>query len=83
MVDESRERLPHILIKDTAVSNMYTRPLGGPGSPPNLPPRNRQNHAKYLIAQLAAIQEQEQEIVTHQKAIGLDAGWGHVYFLRE
>ena len=76
MVDESRERLPHILIKDTATTNRYTRPTGGGGSGSDLPPRNRKNHAKQLLAQLVAIQEEEPDIVSQQKALGLDAGWG-------
>jgi len=76
MVDESRERLPHILIEDTAATNRYTRPTGGSGSGLNLPQRNRQRHAEQLLAQLAAIQEEESDVVSQQKAIGLDAGWG-------
>lgn len=76
MVDESRKRLPHILIKDTASTNRYTRPTGGSGSGLNLPQRNRQSHAEQLMDQLASIQEQESSIVSQQKSIGLDAGWG-------
>jgi hypothetical protein len=76
MVDESRERLPHILITDTAATNRYTRPTGGRGSGLNLPQRNRQRHAEQLLDQLAAIQDEEPTVVSQQKAIGLDAGWG-------
>lgn len=76
MVDDSRERLPHILIKDTVTTYMYTRPTGGSGSGLNLPQRNRQSHAEQLLNQLALIQEEESDAVSQQKAIGLDAGWG-------
>ena len=76
MVDENKERLPHIFIKDTATTNRYTRPTGGGDSVSNLPHRNRRDHAEHLLAQLATIQEEESEIVSKQKAIGLDAGWG-------
>lgn len=76
MVDESRKHLPHILVTNTAVTSMYTRPPSGSSSSPTLPPRNRHNHASYLITQLEAIKNQESDIVAHQKAVGLDAGWG-------
>jgi len=76
MVDERRERLPHILIKDTAATHRYTRPTGGSGSELNLPNRNRQTHAEQLLSQLASIREEESDVVSQQKAIGLDAGWG-------
>ncbi len=76
MVDVSRGRLPHILIKNTAVTNMYTRPPGGRGANLKLPERNRQNHAAHLLAQLEEIQKKESDIVSYQKSIGLDAGWG-------
>ncbi|HFD86703.1 MAG TPA: S8 family peptidase, partial [Gammaproteobacteria bacterium] len=76
MVDESRERLPHILIKDTATANRYTRPARRITSRSNFPQRNRQSHAEQLLDQLASIQEEESSIVSQQKAIGLDAGWG-------
>ncbi|MCF6262970.1 MAG: S8 family peptidase [Xanthomonadales bacterium] len=76
MVDVSRGRLPHILIKDTAVTHMYTRPLGGGRLSLNLPERNRQSHAEHLLTQLNEIQEKEADLISYQKAIGLDAGWG-------
>jgi len=76
MVDESRERLPHILIKDTATANGYTRPARKIESKSKFPQRNRQSHAEQLLNQLASIQENESDVVSQQKAIGLDAGWG-------
>lgn len=76
MVDESRERLPHILIRDTATANRYTRPARPITSRSNFPQRNRQSHAEQLLDQLASIQEEESNVVSQQKAIGLDAGWG-------
>ena len=76
MADDRTERLPHIHIKGTAKSEGYTRPRGGRGPNFNLPSRNRQDHANNLLKQLADIQEEESNLISKQKALGLDAGYG-------
>ncbi len=76
MAEERRERLPHILLRDTAETQQYTRPAGGSGAHLKLPPRNRQAHAAALLRQLELTRKEETTIVAQQKAIGLDAGWG-------
>ncbi len=72
MAEDNRERLPHILIRDTATTNTYTRPKGGSGSGLITPSRNRTDHANQLINQIEIIQEQELEFIAEQKAFGLD-----------
>ena len=77
MVDGSRDRLPHIFVRDTATTERYTRPSrGGGGNEIRLPARDRQQHAEKLLDQLAKIQEKESNVVSQQKAIGLDVGHG-------
>ena len=66
MADERRERLPHILIKDTATTRRYTRPTGGTSSGLNLPSRNGQTHAEPLN-QLTSIQEEDQTLSRNKK----------------
>ena len=76
MDDKRKDRLPHIFIKDSVTTSRYTRPLSGGDSGFNLPSRIRKNHAEQLLSQLATIQQEEPNVVSQQKAIGLDAGWG-------
>lgn len=76
MAEESKDRLPHILVRDTATTSRYTRPPGGSGTALNLPQRNRAQHADHLIRQIEQAQEQEASIIQEQKAFGLDAGNG-------
>ena len=76
MAEDNRERRPHILIRDTATSTNYTRPLSGSGSGINTPARNRTDHANYLLNEIQRVQAQETGIVNEQKAFGLDVGNG-------
>ena len=76
MPEESKERLPHLLVRDSASTDRYTRPKGGSGSHLNIPPRNRTQHAEHLIRQIEQAQAQETNIINEQKAFGLDAGNG-------
>ena len=76
MADDRTERLPHFHIKGTAKSEGYTRPIGGGGPDFDRPPRDRQDHAEKLLNQLADIQEEESNLISKQKALGLDAGYG-------
>jgi len=77
MVDNRRERLPHLLLSGAATNSPYTRPrrkIDTPGFA--LPQRNRQAHAGQLLNQLNQIQQQESRLIGDQKAFGLDAGNG-------
>lgn len=76
MPEESKERLPHLLVRDSASTDRYTHPKGGSGSHLNIPPRNRTQHAEHLIRQIEQAQAQETNIINEQKAFGLDAGNG-------
>ena len=71
------ERLPHIFIKNTAISSRYTTPSsGGGGGETNTPQRNRQSHAQQLLNQVEQIQQQEPELIQEQKAFGLEVNNG-------
>ncbi len=76
MAEESKDRLSHLLVRDTAATNRYTRPQSGSGAGLNLPQRNRAQHAERLIQQIEQAQKQEANIIQEQKAFGLDAGNG-------
>ncbi len=77
MAEDRRDNLPHILVRDTATSDNYTRPKsGGGGSEVNTPQRNRAIHANQLISEIERAREQETEIIEEQKAFGLDSGNG-------
>lgn len=77
MVEESKNRLPHLLVRNTATTTPYTKPRrkiesGGL----KIPQRDRKAHAERLISQIAQGQEREADIIREQKAFGLDAGNG-------
>lgn len=76
MAEDRRDRLPHILVRNTATSNSYTRPKGSRGPEINTPERNRTVHANQLISKIEEAQEQEAGIIEEQKAFGLDVGNG-------
>jgi hypothetical protein len=76
MAEPSKNRLPHLLVKDTATTSRYTSPRDGRGPGLNLPLRNRAQHAEHLIRQIEQAREQEANIIQAQKAFGLDAGNG-------
>ncbi|MGH8660116.1 MAG: S8 family peptidase [Gammaproteobacteria bacterium] len=73
MPDGSRERLPHILVTNTARTERFTSPRSGRGKPTKTPPRDRENHAGLLISELTTIEKSVRGIVRDQKAFGLDA----------
>lgn len=77
MAENSKERLPHLLIKNSATAESYSRPIRGMGSiESQTPPRNRQAHAQQLLEQIQQIQTLETGIVEQQKAFGLDVSNG-------
>lgn len=76
MAEQGKDRLRHILVRNTAITSRYTRPGSGGGSDLNLPPRNRRQHADFLLRQIEQAREQEANIIQAQKAFGLDAGNG-------
>ena len=50
MVEERKERLPHLLVKETASTHRYTRPQGGSGGKLHTPFRTRTQHAEFLLS---------------------------------
>lgn len=77
MADNSKERLPHLLIRNSATAESYSRPISGMGGTESkTPPRNRQAHAEQLLEKIQQIQTQETGIIEQQKAFGLDVSNG-------
>ena len=76
MAEYGKDRLPHLLVRDTVATGRYTSPRDGRGHKLNLPPRNRAQHAEHLIQQIELVREHEANIIQEQKAFGLDAGNG-------
>ncbi|MEQ1546077.1 S8 family peptidase [Methyloglobulus sp.] len=77
MAENSKERLPHLLIENSAMAESYSRPKRGMGATESkTPPRNRQTHAQQLIDQIQEIQSQQSDIIEQQKAFGLDVSNG-------
>jgi len=76
MAEAHKDRLPHLLLHDTASTERYTRPGTGGGPKFSTPPRIRSQHAKTLLHQFEAARTQETNIIEEQKAFGLDAGNG-------
>lgn len=76
MAEERKDHLPHIIVKNTATTSGYTRPPRVVVSPINLPQRDRQAHAEYLLNKLQQVKELESGIITEQKEFGLAAGNG-------
>lgn len=77
MADNSKERLPHLLIKKLASTDTYTRPQKAivlPGM--QLPQRDRQFHAQQLLNQIEQVKTQQTTIIQEQKAFGLDVNNG-------
>lgn len=54
-----RDRLPHLVIKDSAVAEDYTSPNQAPR--PRFPERNRGEHAGHLLNQVRAANQQAQQ----------------------
>ena len=77
MAKNIKERLPHLLIRNSAKAESYSRPIRGMGSTESqTPPRNRQAHAQQLLEQIQQIQTLETGIIEQQKAFGLDVSNG-------
>ncbi len=76
MAEDHKDRLPHLLLHETASTERYTRPGTGGGRKLKTPPRTRAQHAESLLQQFEAAREQESDIIQAQKAFGLDAGNG-------
>ena len=76
MAEDHKDRLPHLIVHETASTHRFTRPGSGGGRTFYTPPRTRLQHAESLIQQFETVRRQEAEIVQEQKAFGLDAGNG-------
>ena len=77
MAENSKERLPHLLIENSATTESFSRPKRGMGATESkTPPRNRQTHAQQLIEQIQEIQSQQSDIIEQQIAFGLDVSNG-------
>ncbi len=76
MAEDHKERLPHLLVHETAFTHRYTRPKRKIDIEFKIPKRSRTQHAEALIQQFEAVKQQEANIIQEQKAFGLDVGNG-------
>ena len=76
MDNGTNQRLPHLLVTETASTQRYTSPSGGRGKTTLLPERFRIQHAELLIQQIETARENESDIIGEQKAFGMVTGNG-------
>ena len=67
---------PHLSVPQSPDPVRFTSPSSGRRERPNLPARDRAQHAQNLIAQLEAVAEAAEARAEEQKAFGLDDGLG-------
>lgn len=75
MARNESDKLTHILLTDPAQTEPYT-PISSRGKTFELPPRNRQSHGRKLLHQFDRLREETAEIISQQRAFGIDAGNG-------
>jgi len=75
MAQNETDKFPHILLKDTALTEPYT-PISSRGKTFKLPPRNRQEHGQKLLRQFDRLRHEADQVIKEQKAYGIDAGNG-------
>ena len=75
MVQNETDKFPHILLKDTTLTEPYT-PILSRGKTFKLPPRNRQEHGQKLLRQFDQLRHEADQVIKEQKAYGIDAGNG-------
>ncbi|WP_429886289.1 S8 family peptidase [Geoalkalibacter halelectricus] len=73
---EIGEGLPHLLVSQTATTELYTSPIRPRGGGLNLPARNRQQHAQNLFDKLTRVREESEALKQERAAFGVDAQGG-------
>jgi hypothetical protein len=75
MPKNESNKFSHLLIKDTAHTELYT-PIPSYGKTFQLPPRQRQTHGQKLLHQFDRLRAETSTIIAEQKAFGIDVGNG-------
>lgn len=75
MPQDEPKKLSHILLSDSAHTEPYT-PIPSRGKGLILPPRQRQPHGQKLLRQFDHLRAEFADIISEQKAFGIDAGNG-------
>ncbi|MDY6990811.1 MAG: S8 family peptidase [Thermodesulfobacteriota bacterium] len=75
MAQNETDKFPHILLKDTALTEPYT-PIPSRGKTFKLPPRDRKEHGHKLLRQFEQLRHESDQLIKEQKAYGIDAGNG-------
>lgn len=73
---EFGEGLPHLLVPQTATTELYTTPQRGRGPSLQIPARNRRQHAQCLFDKLASVREESSALKQERTAFGVDARTG-------
>jgi len=76
MNGQDRGDLPHLLVTNTATTELYKTPLKPRGPSLNLPPRNRQQHAQQLLQKLDLVKVSIRERNVERTAFGIDGHGG-------
>jgi hypothetical protein len=71
MADRDPEKLPHLIVKDTASTELYTSPRAF-GPKILLPSRNRQLHGTFLRKQFERVREEAIALEKEKAAYGID-----------
>jgi len=77
MTEQTGDKRPHIVLKNTSKAQKFTAPsAGGGGDEPEVPKPNRAQHGAALQAQLLALKPIAQQAVEVQTEQGLQSGLG-------
>ena len=61
-MDDNKKTRPHIYLGRTGKAESYTSTVSGGPNTPEIPPRNRQQHGRELMAQLQAVSEKQVQL---------------------
>ena len=77
MTEQTGDKRPHIVLKNTSKAQKFTAPsAGGGGDEPEVPKPDRAQHGAFLRAQLLALKPIAQQAVEVQAEQGLQSGLG-------
>lgn len=75
-MDDTRFKYRHILLSNTSTTEKFTSPIGGGGSRPKIPVRDRLAHRNFLLDQLDMAGRDFEQLKNQRKATGIDEDVG-------
>ncbi len=76
MLNQTNDKLPHLLITETAKSQQYKSPIVGGGDKPVVPRLDRLSHGQHLQGQLRELGSIAKRVTEAQVAMSLNSGLG-------